>query len=157
MRSGSKQPDYEALAEFRYRIRLFLTASEKAARAARIEPEQYQLLLAVRGMRDGCSATIQALAERLQVRHNTAVERIDRMAKLGLVKRARSADDRRSVIVNLTPRGVRLIEELARKRLSELRESGPELVEALSRVIRAARRLAKKQAGRNKRRNSRRG
>jgi DNA-binding MarR family transcriptional regulator len=152
VRSRSGQPDYAALAEFRYRIRLFLTASEKAARAAGIEPEQYQLLLAVRGMPDGRSATIQALAERLQVRHNTAVERIDRMANLGLLKRLRRKDDRRSVIVELTARGIRVFEKLARQRLHETRESGPELVEALSRVIKAARRLAKKRASGNGRR-----
>ncbi len=149
MRSRKTKNDYAALAEFRYRIRLFLTASENAARRAGIEPEQYQLLLAIRGMPEGRKATIQALAERLQVRHNTAVERVDRMCRLRLLKRSRSADDRRAVIVSLTALGVRVFEKLARQRLAELRVSGPELVAALSGVIAAARRLAKKRSNRS--------
>ena len=149
MRPRSHEPDYAALAEFRYRIRVFLTTSEHAARSAGIEPEQYQLLLAIRGMLSGQIATIHALAERLQVRHNTAVERIDRMEKLGLVKRVRSDEDRRSVIVTLTPRGRRIFEKLARQRLRELRESGPELVAALSKVISSARHIAKHRASPN--------
>lgn len=149
MRSRKTENDYAALAEFRYRIRLFLTASENAARRAGIEPEQYQLLLAIRGMPEGRKATIQALAERLQVRHNTAVERVDRMCRLRLLKRSRSADDRRVVIVSLTALGVRVFEKLARQRLAELRVSGPELVAALSGVIAAARRLAKKRSNRS--------
>lgn len=147
--SKLREPDYAALAEFRYRIRLFLTASEQAARSAGIEPEQYQLLLAICGMPDSQPATIHALAERLQVRHNTAVERIDRMAGLGLIKRTRSAEDKRAVIVTLTPRGKHVFEKLARQRLHELRESGPELVAALSKVISSAKRLAKGRAAQN--------
>jgi DNA-binding MarR family transcriptional regulator len=146
------EPDYAALAEFRYRIRSFLTTSEHAARSAGIEPEQYQLLLVIRGMPRKQVATIHMLAERLQVRHNTAVERIDRMEKLGFVRRVRSSEDRRSVIVALTPRGKRIFEKLARQRLRELRESGPELVNSLSKVIASARRVAKHGASRNGRR-----
>jgi DNA-binding MarR family transcriptional regulator len=144
VRSTRKDADYAALAEFRYLIRLFLTASEKAARGAKIEPEQYQFLLAVRGMPAGRSATIRVLAERLQVRHNTAVERVDRLCRMGLLKRTRSVDDRRAVIVGLTARGERVFEKLARQRLHEMSESGPELVRALSKVIAVARRIGKR-------------
>ena len=139
MVSDSRHAGYAALAEFRYRIRRFLNASEEAARSAGLEPEQYQLLLAVRGMSAGQLATIQALAERLQVRHNTAVERVDRLAKLKLVRRIRGRTDRRQVIVELTAKGNRLFEKLARQRLKELRQTGPELVAALSLVVEAAR------------------
>jgi DNA-binding MarR family transcriptional regulator len=141
MASNSHQAGYIALAEFRYRIRHFLNASERAARSAALEPEQYQLLLAVRGMPRGQSPTIQALAERLQVKHNTAVERVDRLAKLGLVHRVRGRSDRRVVIVGLTARGNRVFERLARMRLQELRQVGPELVAALGDVVEATRRL----------------
>jgi DNA-binding MarR family transcriptional regulator len=144
VRATDKNSDYAALAEFRYRIRLFLTASEEAARGAGIEPEQYQLLLAVCGMPAGRAATIRALAERLQVRHNTVVERVDRMCALGLLKRSRSAEDHRAVNVALTARGVRVFEKLATQRLHEMRKSGPELVGALSKVIRVARRIGKR-------------
>jgi DNA-binding MarR family transcriptional regulator len=142
--TAKKSDDYAALAEFRYRIRLFLTASEIAARNAKIEPEQYQLLLAIRGMPSDRVATIRALAERLRVRHNTVVERVDRMCRMGLLRRSRSAQDHRAVIVALTSKGDRVFEKLARQRLYEMRKSGPELVAALSMVITAARRITKR-------------
>jgi len=142
MRKKNNIPDYAALAEFRYRIRLFLTASEKAARDAGIEPEQYQLLLAVRRIPANRQPTIQMLAERLQVRHNTMVERVDRMCNMGLLRRSRNAEDHRAVNVELTARGLRKFEKLATQRLHEMRESGPELVHALNRVVTAARKIA---------------
>ena len=130
---------YQALAEFRYRIRLFLNATDEAVRAAGLEPEQYQLLLAVRGIPRNRTATIGVLAERLQVRHNTAVERIDRLEKLHLLRRVHNPEDRREVIVDFTPRGEQTFEKLARLRLRELRRSGPALVQVLSTVVEAAR------------------
>jgi hypothetical protein len=45
--------DYRSLAAFRYEIRKFLAFSEGAAREAGIEPQQHQMLLAVRGLPDG--------------------------------------------------------------------------------------------------------
>ena len=71
--------DYRALAEFRYQLRRFDRFSERAARAVGLEPQQHQLLLAVKGMPAGVHATIGLLAERLQVQHHTAVELVDRM------------------------------------------------------------------------------
>jgi DNA-binding MarR family transcriptional regulator len=129
------ETDYRSLAEFRYRIRLFLAESEETARAAGLEPEQFQLLLAVRGMPAGNDATIQHLAARLLVKHNTAVERIDRLARMGLLRRSHSGADQRVVFVELTARGKRLVEKLSRQRMRELRRSGPELIAALSNVI----------------------
>jgi DNA-binding MarR family transcriptional regulator len=137
------EADYRALAEFRYRIRLFLEMSELASRSVGLEPEQYQLLLAVRGMPRGREATIQALAEQLCVRHNTVVERVDRLARVGLILRTRASDDARVVNVSLRAKGASLLDSLARKRLAELRRSGPELIRALTKVIRAARRRTK--------------
>ncbi|HUK31363.1 MAG TPA: MarR family transcriptional regulator [Candidatus Acidoferrum sp.] len=131
--------DYRALAEFRYRIRLFLEMSEIASRSVRLEPEQYQLLLAVRGMPRGREATIQALAEQLRVRHNTVVERVDRLAHMGLLHRTHSSKDRRVVLVHTSPRGIRILEKLAAKRLFELRCTGPGLIAALAKVISATR------------------
>jgi hypothetical protein len=55
--------DYRALAALRYRIRLFLREGDAASRLLGLEPQQYLLLLAIRGLPDGSEATIQALAE----------------------------------------------------------------------------------------------
>jgi DNA-binding MarR family transcriptional regulator len=141
--SGVSDADYRALAEFRYRIRHFLAESGRAARSAGLEPEQFQLLLAVRGMPIGQEASIQAVAERLDVNHNTAVERVDRLAQMRLVRRVQSGTDRRIVLVELSAHGRRVLEQLARKRMEELRASGLHLVESLAKVIAATKRISR--------------
>lgn len=134
--------EYRALAEFRYQIRRFLNVSEQAARAAGLEPQQYLLLLALRGLPEGKQATILTLAERLQLRHHSVVGLIDRLEKRGLVRRVQGKEDRRKVLISLTARGEQILDNLARKRLAELRATGPELVRALGAVIGAARKSA---------------
>src|SRR5512141_2395478 len=109
-RSGEiNENDYQALAEFRYHIRRFLRFSERAAREAGVEPQQHQLLLAVKGMPDGTQATISELAERLQIQHHSTVELVDRLTTRALVTRKRGDEDRRQVIVQLTAKGEKLL------------------------------------------------
>jgi DNA-binding MarR family transcriptional regulator len=131
--------EYRALAEFRYQIRLFLNGSEQAARAAGLEPQQYLFLLAIRGLPLGREATIRRLAERMQLRHHTVVELVDRLEGQQLLRRERSRRDRRQVIVHLTPRGEKILSRLARQRIAELRTSAPALVRSLSAAIRSTR------------------
>ncbi|HJY85250.1 MAG TPA: MarR family transcriptional regulator [Candidatus Acidoferrales bacterium] len=135
MKPQLSSDDYRALAEFRYQIRCFLTFSEQAARSAGLEPQQYVMLLAIRGLPEGREATIRALAERLQIRHHSAVELIDRLVGRGLVRRVHSPQDRRNVLIHLTARGERILERLAQLRLEELRATGPALVRALDALI----------------------
>ena len=73
-----------------------------------LEPQQYLLLLAVRGLPEGTKATIQGLAERLMLKHNSTVELIDRLETHGYVRRSQSREDRRCVLVKLLPRGKEL-------------------------------------------------
>src|SRR2546421_6776190 len=89
--------DYQALAEFRYQIRRFIRYSEQVARSAGIEPQQHQVLLAVKGLPEGEKATIGKLAERLQLQHHSTVELIDRLCERGLVERRRDEADQRRV------------------------------------------------------------
>ena len=100
-----------------------------------LEPQQYVLLLTLRGLPSGVQPTIHTLAERLGLKHNTTVELIDRMAKRGYVARNRSRDDRRYVIVSPLPRGEKLLEQVARQRLTELRAGGEALVDALHALL----------------------
>jgi len=123
--------EYRALADFRYELRRFLRFSEQAARAAGLEPQQHQLLLAVCGLPRRVPATIGRLAERLQLRHHSTVERVDRMEARGLVRRARQGPDRRRVAVRLTPRGERLLPRLSLAHRTELDAVAPRLVRAL--------------------------
>ncbi len=130
-------PEFRALAEFRYQIRIFLNGSEEAARNAALEPQQYLLMLALRGLPVGREPSIRELAERLQLRHHSVVELVDRLERRQLLRRERSRDDRRQVILHLTPRGERLLTRLAKQRIAELRTAAPALVRALTAVIRS--------------------
>ena len=132
------QFDYRALAQFRYEIRRFLNFSEQAARDAGIEPQQHQALLAVEGLPATQRATIGVLAERLQIRHHSAVELVDRLEARGLLKRTRSHADRREVLLALTSRGAKLLTELSLSHVAELRDAGRALLRALQGVMRAA-------------------
>ncbi len=126
---------YRALSELRYRIRHFLREGDAKARAVGLEPQQYLMLLAISGLPEGNEATIQTLAERFVLKHHSAVEPIDRLEAHGYVRRTRSRDDRRRVFVSLLPRGGRLLEQVARNRISELRTSGETFVSAIEALL----------------------
>jgi len=127
--------EYQALAEMRYCIRKFVGEGDAVARAAGLEPQQYLLLLALRGLPEGEEATIRTLADRLALKHHSAVELIDRLEAHAYVRRSRSRDDRRRVLVSLLPRGEKLLEQVARDRISELRSSGAALANAISALL----------------------
>jgi DNA-binding MarR family transcriptional regulator len=136
----SPEPDYLALAELRHQIRRFLTFSERAARAAGVEPRQHQLLLAVKGLAAGCRPTIGVLAERLQLEHHTVVGLVDRLVDAGLVRRHRGAEDRREILLRITRRGERLLQVLSLAHRAELEAAGPALVHALQAIVSMGRR-----------------
>lgn len=127
--------DYRALDALRYRIRLFLREGDAASRRLGLEPQQYSLLLAIRGLPDGSEATIQALAERLILKHHSTVGLINRLEKRGCVCRSQSMDDRRYVLVKLLPRGQRLLAGVARQRLAELRAGSTALLMHLDTLL----------------------
>jgi DNA-binding MarR family transcriptional regulator len=127
--------EYQSLAEFRYQLRCFLHFSEQAARAVGLEPQQHQLLLTLKGLPFGRSATVSELAERLQIRHHSTVELINRMVDRGLLERSRDEIDQRKVIIHLTPNGENVLRKLSLLHRTELRTSGPELVRVLNQVI----------------------
>jgi DNA-binding MarR family transcriptional regulator len=129
-----KQSDYAALAEFRYQIRRFLHFSEQASRAAGVEPQHHQLMLALRGAGGRNGSRIADLAERLQIQHHSAVELVSRLEEKGLIQRNRSAEDRREVYVSLTPHGEQVLRELTLHHREELRSAAPALISALRRV-----------------------
>jgi DNA-binding MarR family transcriptional regulator len=129
-----KLSNYQALAEFRYQIRRFLHFSEQVARESGVEPQQHQLMLAVKGAPDGAEPRIGYLAERLQIQHHSAVELTDRLVRKGLIQKVRSSDDRREVHVRLTSTGERVLRELTVHNRAELRSAAPALVAALRRI-----------------------
>lgn len=127
--------DYQALAEFRYQIRLYLHFAEQMARSGGIEPQQHQVLLTVKGLPEEKKATIGEIAERLQIQHHSTVELIDRLVERGLVERQRDESDLRRVLVHLTPQGEEVLERLSTLALAELRTRGPALVRTLNVLV----------------------
>lgn len=127
--------DYRALAEFRYQIRKYLHFSEGAVHASGLERGQYQLMLAIKGMPEGVRPRIRELAHRMQVQHHSTVELINRLETGGYVRRERAHEDRREVLLALTPKGERVLAELALHHHEELRSAAPALVKALRGVM----------------------
>ena len=137
------QPDYQAMADFRYHIRRFLRFSESAARHAGLEPQQYLMLLALKGLPGGHRGRIGEVAERLQIQHHSTVELVDRLEKRGMVRRRRGDTDRREVMLELTPRGEKVLRDLALYHREELREVAPALVRSLKKAVAEARHPAR--------------
>jgi len=127
--------DYQALAEFRFQIRKFLRFSERAVQEAGLERGQYQLMLAIKGIPEGVRPRIRELANRMHIQHHSAVELINRLERGGYVRRERAQDDRREVLLALTPKGERVLEALALHHHEELQTAAPSLVSALRRVM----------------------
>jgi DNA-binding MarR family transcriptional regulator len=125
---------YETLAAFRYSLRRFIRFSEGAAQAAGVTAQQHQALLAIKGFPARDQITVGELAERLQLRHHSAVGLIDRLVMEKLVVRAPSADDRRQVLIQLTRRGERVLGKLASIHREQLARIGPELSQLLQRL-----------------------
>jgi DNA-binding MarR family transcriptional regulator len=142
--------EYGALAELRHLIRRFVQEGDAAARQAGLEPQQYLLLLAIRGLPPGQDASIRALAERLSLRHHSTVELIDRMEAHGFVKRMRGREDRRQVLISLQPRGEKFLEKVVEQRIIELRANGRELVQAITALLEPKPRASSNSGGRQR-------
>ena len=119
--SALTKSSFEALAEFRYQMRRFQRFSELAARAEGLTPQQYLLMLQVKGMPGRDWALVGELAERLQMQPHGAVALVLRCEAQGLVEKRAAEEDRRQVQVHLTPQGERLLRRLADLHRAELR------------------------------------
>ena len=129
------QEHYLGLAGFRHALRQFVAASEAINRSAGTTQQQYQAMLSIKtwpyeamSMRD--------LAEQLLLTHHAAVQLVNRLARAGLAQRTASADDRRSVLLTLTPRGEAMLDELAALHLDEMLRQEPALSASLRRLKR---------------------
>src|SRR4051812_14742006 len=127
--------DYRSLAEFRYQIRKFLHFSEQAARANKLEPQQHQLLLAIKGLPPDCRPTIAEVASRLMIQHHSAVELANRLCERGAIKKVHGEEDRREVMLTLTRAGESLLNKLSVAHHEELEITGPALSKALRKLM----------------------
>ncbi len=126
--------EYEALAALRYALRQFIHFSETAAHDTGLTPQQHQALLAIKGFPKRDRVTVGELAERLQVKHHSAVGLTDRLVAERLVAREPGATDRRRVYLTLTPRGEALLKKLSAAHKEQLRRIGPQIESLLEKL-----------------------
>ena len=117
--------EYETIAAFRYMLRRFIATTDRNAAAVGLTQQQYQALLVIRA--DAEPVTIRDLAERMLVKHHSAVGLVDRLVRQGLVRRERAGEDRRRVAIRFTSHGERVFRKLASVQREELRRVGPDL------------------------------
>ena len=91
--------------------------------------------MAVKGFPGRDWVTVGELAERLQLRHHSAVGLVDRLVAERLVERVPSEHDRRQVLVKLTPRGDQVLERLSSAHTEQLKRTGPELILRLRQIV----------------------
>lgn len=127
------QADYEALAAFRFELRRFLNFSEQAAKALGMTPQQHQSLLAIRAAPDR-RLTIGDLADQLFVQPHTASELAERMIAMGWLARHPAADDRRRVMLGLTPRSEAILAKMSATHRDEVLRIRSTLTELLERL-----------------------
>jgi DNA-binding MarR family transcriptional regulator len=135
---GVRRERLAELAEFRYRLRRFLGFSEIAAEEAGISAQQYQLLQIIETVPEGHECSISYLAGRMMLRHNSAVELVDRAVRSGLVRRVADENDHRRSLVEATERGSRLLATLVEAHLLNIDTEGPEILNALQRLLGSA-------------------
>ena len=132
------------LAELRYQLRRFLSFSEMASEYAGISAQQYQLLQVIAAVPEGQECSISYIAARMVVRHNSAVELVDRAEKAGLVRRVADESDHRRSLVEITAKGEELVSELVAQHLGEVGVLGPELLRTLQKLVGAKPALMRK-------------
>lgn len=136
MNALHSEPDLllQTLAEFRFELRRFILFSESAALAAGLQPQQHQLLLQVAGAPVGALVTIAYVAERLGLKHNSAVELVDRSVREGHLIRTVDPEDRRRAILQVTGRGRQTLRRLSGDHARELNERAPRLERAFKQI-----------------------
>ncbi|MFO0797156.1 MAG: MarR family transcriptional regulator [Gemmataceae bacterium] len=107
-----------------------------------LTPQLYNLLRLLKAARPAAVPTL-ALADRLVSRAPDVTRMLDKLEARGLVSRTRSAEDRRSVLVEVTDAGLALLARIAAPlRACHARQLGhlsPDDLERLTELLKAAR------------------
>jgi DNA-binding MarR family transcriptional regulator len=114
--------DYQIQASFRRALRQFLHFSEEQSRKHDITPQQHLVMLSIRGNTAYPKVTVSDVAEAMQMRHHSASLLVDRCVKRHLLSRVEDPDDRRRVMLSLTPEGQRVLDDITRANRLQLKE-----------------------------------
>ena len=126
---------YRGLAELRYQIRRFVTFSERAARAAGLEPVQHQLMLAIFGLPASKRANLPTLAERMCLDLEACEKLADDLLGRGLLRWTANASDRREKLLVLSETGQILLRDLTALHRNQILAVGPTFVHALGAIL----------------------
>ncbi len=126
---------YRQLADFWFQIRSFLQFSAGVVHSTPIEPQQHQLMLALKGLPQGKRPTVTTLAGCLGLKHHSTVELINRLQARGAIVRVSSDQDRREVLIKLTPFGEELLQSLSIVHWQKLQSLAPGWVALLSTIL----------------------
>jgi len=135
-RGAFSQNEYEMLAAFRYQLARFLRRRKDAALSEGLQPQQYEMLLAISGLPAGTEPTIKEIATQLCLEHHTVVELADRLEEHGFLTRRASESDKRAVLLSLTRSGKRARDGIVRYSFRQLREEAPGLIRSLRQILR---------------------
>ena len=114
--------DFQRLLEFRVALREFQRWSEDQAEAAGLTHVQHQLLVAIKGHPGDKPPSVRELADYLLLQSHSAVGLVQRAEAAGFVRRRPDPDDARVARVELTEEGDRLVTELTKVTLTEMRK-----------------------------------
>jgi DNA-binding MarR family transcriptional regulator len=92
-------------------------------------------MLAIKGLPEGARPTVTTLALRLCLKHHSAVELVNRLVERGVAVRRQSLEDRREVLVELTPLGEEILGKLKELHFQELQSKSPELCQILQAIV----------------------
>jgi DNA-binding MarR family transcriptional regulator len=112
--------------------RSFVTWSVVSWNSAR--PQQCSPASQRVSIRENTLPTISYLADRLRIKHHSAVELVDRLVEAELITRKHDASDRRRVSLELTASAERHLEALSASHMMELKRMQPALLEILNRA-----------------------
>lgn len=108
--ANQSRPDVERLADIVMSLQrcFVLRLSEQLGRG-QVSFPQYFLL---GHLADGAPVTMSEVAERMDHSTAAATGLVDRLENLGYVERTHATNDRRKVLVRITPKGTELVERM---------------------------------------------
>jgi DNA-binding MarR family transcriptional regulator len=122
---------YSALATFHNRLEHLVDATEQCTREAGLRRTKFRLLMAIKRQPTDAPATIGTLAESMNMDRGAIVELLDELIRQGFVLREKDPNDRRRILISLTPTGEEWLAPLVDAALRELASTGPELLHSL--------------------------